>query len=225
MLNPLLNWRFLGLYALFPWERALGLMVSIVSFISAFGKILVIVYLLLWIIFSLPMFFQNLGEILMLLWFRRVIIQVWLVIIAPFRSPRMIMKIDIEKACDTIKWDAILATLHRMDFPLTWISWVKSCISSARFSLLSMALLLIGLILLGESGRETFCFLISLFSHFRFWLISWIKLWTYPSFLVLILDWFSIKTTWCMRMILFWSGKLIDKLPETAIFVCLLMLG
>lgn len=51
-------------------------------------------------------------------------------------APKMILKIDFEKAYDTIKWNAILATLLRMDFPLKWISWAKAYLLFARFSFL-----------------------------------------------------------------------------------------
>lgn len=45
-------------------------------------------------------------------------------------SPRMIVKIDIEKAYDTISWKVILATLTKMKFSTLWISWIHSCIST-----------------------------------------------------------------------------------------------
>ncbi|XP_039135720.1 uncharacterized protein LOC120273142 [Dioscorea cayenensis subsp. rotundata] len=50
--------------------------------------------------------------------------------------PRMLLKVDIEKAFDTINWNLILATLQRMCFPAIWIKWIESCLSSAFFSLL-----------------------------------------------------------------------------------------
>lgn len=50
--------------------------------------------------------------------------------------PRMIIKIDIEKAYDTISWTAILATLAKMNFLNIWISWIKTCIGSSTFSFL-----------------------------------------------------------------------------------------
>lgn len=34
-------------------------------------------------------------------------------------TPRMIVKIDIEKAYDMLSWSAILATLSKMNFPNT----------------------------------------------------------------------------------------------------------
>lgn len=47
---------------------------------------------------------------------------------------RMICIIDIEKACDTIEWVTIIATLRRMLFPKNWITWINSCLNSASFS-------------------------------------------------------------------------------------------
>lgn len=46
----------------------------------------------------------------------------------------MIINIDIEKAYDTIRWSAILATLSRMNFPDHWISWIHTYLNSASFS-------------------------------------------------------------------------------------------
>lgn len=47
---------------------------------------------------------------------------------------RMLCKIDIKKAFDTIEWPAIITTLQRMLFPANWITWVQSYLSSASFS-------------------------------------------------------------------------------------------
>lgn len=49
-------------------------------------------------------------------------------------SPRMMVKIDIEKAYDTLSWNAILAILYKMNLPSSWINWIHACISSASFS-------------------------------------------------------------------------------------------
>ncbi|XP_039119158.1 uncharacterized protein LOC120255390 [Dioscorea cayenensis subsp. rotundata] len=50
--------------------------------------------------------------------------------------PRMLVKIDIEKAYDTISWSAILSTLTKMSFSFVWISSIKSCFTSTSFSFL-----------------------------------------------------------------------------------------
>ncbi|XP_039120341.1 uncharacterized protein LOC120256728 [Dioscorea cayenensis subsp. rotundata] len=51
-------------------------------------------------------------------------------------TPRMLIKLDIEKAYDTIDWNAILAIISCMNFPDHWISWVSTCLQSCSFSLL-----------------------------------------------------------------------------------------
>lgn len=38
------------------------------------------------------------------------------------KPTRMFIKVDFERAYDTLNWNAILATLARMNFPNTWIS-------------------------------------------------------------------------------------------------------
>lgn len=48
--------------------------------------------------------------------------------------PRMMLKIDFEKSFDRIEWNVILATLQRMCFPVIWINWNHSCLSSTSFS-------------------------------------------------------------------------------------------
>lgn len=50
--------------------------------------------------------------------------------------PRMLVKIDIKKAYDTISLAAILATLTKMNFPTKWISWIEACLSSTSLSIM-----------------------------------------------------------------------------------------
>lgn len=38
------------------------------------------------------------------------------------KPTRMFIKVDFERAYDTLNWNAILATLARMNFTNTWIS-------------------------------------------------------------------------------------------------------
>lgn len=47
--------------------------------------------------------------------------------------PKMMIKVDIEKTYETLEWNAILATLGRMKFPIKLIDWIKTCISSSSF--------------------------------------------------------------------------------------------
>ncbi|KAJ0984947.1 hypothetical protein J5N97_003303 [Dioscorea zingiberensis] len=44
--------------------------------------------------------------------------------------PMMMVKIDMEKAYDIMRWDAILAVLTKMKFPPKWITWIKACIET-----------------------------------------------------------------------------------------------
>lgn len=48
----------------------------------------------------------------------------------------MIIKIDVENACETLNWIVVLASLYKMGFPQVWISWIKFWMSSSRFSFL-----------------------------------------------------------------------------------------
>ncbi|XP_039136968.1 uncharacterized protein LOC120274488 [Dioscorea cayenensis subsp. rotundata] len=50
--------------------------------------------------------------------------------------PRMLIKLDIEKAYDSLSWSAILATLTKMNFPDKWVSWISACLCSSSFSIL-----------------------------------------------------------------------------------------
>ena len=44
------------------------------------------------------------------------------------------LKIDIRKAFDTVCWDFVIKVLEAQQFPPMFITWVKECISSPRFS-------------------------------------------------------------------------------------------
>ncbi|XP_010451229.1 PREDICTED: uncharacterized protein LOC104733344 [Camelina sativa] len=49
-------------------------------------------------------------------------------------SPRCAMKIDISKAFDSVQWGFLLNTMHALEFPDTYIHWIRTCITSALFS-------------------------------------------------------------------------------------------
>lgn len=48
----------------------------------------------------------------------------------------MLIKIDMEKAYETINQNVVLVTLSWMCCPPIWTSWIKTYISSGRFSFL-----------------------------------------------------------------------------------------
>ncbi|RVW20241.1 hypothetical protein CK203_110273 [Vitis vinifera] len=48
----------------------------------------------------------------------------------------LICKLDIEKAYDSINWQFLLKTLHKMGFGSKWLGWMWSCISTAKFLVL-----------------------------------------------------------------------------------------
>lgn len=48
----------------------------------------------------------------------------------------MLIKLDLEKAYDTIDCSAIFAILSCMNFPARWISWISTCLQSCFFSLI-----------------------------------------------------------------------------------------
>lgn len=48
----------------------------------------------------------------------------------------MILKLDMTKAYDRVDWCALCLVLSKLGFSKSWIKWVHSCISFARFSVL-----------------------------------------------------------------------------------------
>ncbi|GJX27138.1 putative RNA-directed DNA polymerase, eukaryota, reverse transcriptase zinc-binding domain protein [Tanacetum coccineum] len=48
----------------------------------------------------------------------------------------MILKIDFEKAFDSVSWDFLDQVLHFTGFGHTWRSWIRGCLSSAKASVL-----------------------------------------------------------------------------------------
>ncbi|KAL0292690.1 UNVERIFIED_CONTAM: Retrovirus-related Pol polyprotein from type-2 retrotransposable element R2DM [Sesamum radiatum] len=49
--------------------------------------------------------------------------------------PRCTIKVDIQKAYDSIEWDFLLASLKLFNFPQKFIDWVEQCISTVMFSI------------------------------------------------------------------------------------------
>ena len=50
-------------------------------------------------------------------------------------SPRCAIKIDLQKAFDTLDWNFILEVLSAMKFPRQFIGWIRSCLTTSMFSL------------------------------------------------------------------------------------------
>ncbi|XP_013639673.1 PREDICTED: uncharacterized protein LOC106344925 [Brassica oleracea var. oleracea] len=47
---------------------------------------------------------------------------------------RCMLKVDIKKAFDTISWDFIIKLLDAQDLPPLFVTWIRECITSPRFS-------------------------------------------------------------------------------------------
>ncbi|WOL08081.1 hypothetical protein Cni_G16833 [Canna indica] len=47
--------------------------------------------------------------------------------------PFIILKIDLQKAYDRVKWKAVYAMLECMNFPETFIKWIGGCIEKSKF--------------------------------------------------------------------------------------------
>lgn len=49
-------------------------------------------------------------------------------------TPRAMLKVDLRKAFDTLRWDFILGTLKALSLPERFIKWINQCISTASFT-------------------------------------------------------------------------------------------
>ncbi|CAN0825290.1 LINE-1 retrotransposable element ORF2 protein [Linum grandiflorum] len=48
----------------------------------------------------------------------------------------IVLKLDLEKAFDSVNWNSILFMLDRFGFSALWVKWIHACISSVHFSVL-----------------------------------------------------------------------------------------
>jgi len=48
-------------------------------------------------------------------------------------SPRYLLKIDLQKAFDSIQWDVIKEYLTALKFPETFTKWILTCVTSVNF--------------------------------------------------------------------------------------------
>lgn len=48
----------------------------------------------------------------------------------------LILKLDFQKAYDTVNWNCLLQMLSSFGFGSRWIGWMKECLESARISVL-----------------------------------------------------------------------------------------
>lgn len=50
-------------------------------------------------------------------------------------APRGILKVDLRKAFDWVRWDFIISTLKALAIPDSFINWIHQCISTPTFSI------------------------------------------------------------------------------------------
>jgi hypothetical protein len=50
-------------------------------------------------------------------------------------EPHCTLKIDLMKAYDSFNWEFMIHCLHCFGFPVKFLSWIKECITSPRFSI------------------------------------------------------------------------------------------
>ena len=51
-------------------------------------------------------------------------------------TPGVVCKLDIEKSYDHVNWDTLFYLLERMGFRDRWRRWLKTCVTTVRFSVL-----------------------------------------------------------------------------------------
>ncbi|KAL0307243.1 UNVERIFIED_CONTAM: Retrovirus-related Pol polyprotein from type-2 retrotransposable element R2DM [Sesamum radiatum] len=49
--------------------------------------------------------------------------------------PRSTIKVDIQKAYDSVEWDFLFEVLKLFNFPARFIGWIEQCVTTASFSI------------------------------------------------------------------------------------------
>ena len=52
------------------------------------------------------------------------------------QKPRIVFKVDYEKAYDSVSWEFLIYMMRRMGFCNKWIQWIEGCLKSASISVL-----------------------------------------------------------------------------------------
>src|ERR1044072_5620799 len=52
------------------------------------------------------------------------------------KFPSLFLKVDFEKAYDTVDWNFLYYMMRRMNFNEKWIGWIRGCLESASVSVL-----------------------------------------------------------------------------------------
>src|ERR1044072_453739 len=52
------------------------------------------------------------------------------------RKPTLVLKVDFEKAYDSIDWDFLVYMMRRMRFNEKWVGWIVQCLHSTSISVL-----------------------------------------------------------------------------------------
>src|ERR1044072_1328035 len=52
------------------------------------------------------------------------------------RKSTLVLKVDFEKAYDTVDWDFLVYMMRRMQFPERWVGWIIQCLASSTVSVL-----------------------------------------------------------------------------------------
>jgi len=54
-------------------------------------------------------------------------------------SPRRLLKIDLQKAFDSIHWDFIHEMLLALKFPIIFTKWIMACLTSIHFKIRALS--------------------------------------------------------------------------------------